>query len=590
MILINKKKNSTAANRYLNYLKKYPREILGAFICGISGGSMSVLMTYYTGKSIDTMIGKGKVDFPELFQILGLLLVSLFISVVTQWLVQYLGNRTAYRSVAELRKDTFVHLDQLPISFFDQTSHGNLVSRFTNDLDYVSEACAAIFNSLFTGITVVCLSFIAMLLLNPILTLIVLITTPILFIITWIVAHTSQNNFTGQQKVVGEISGYISEIVGNQKIVQAFQQEKASQNHFDQLNSKLLVWGQKAQFTSSLTNPLSRFVDHLAYAAIGAVGGILILSHKGGVTLGVISSFTIYSSQFSKPFIELSGLTTQIQTALAGLQRIFEIQDHPIEKPDTQPLKKLVVTNGTIDFKNVFFSYTPTQPLIQDLSLQIDAGSTVAIVGKTGAGKSTLVNLLMRFYDIQKGKILIDGVDICQYTRDSLRKSFGMVLQDTWLFDGTIRENLSYGRPDATDAEIEFAAKEALVHSFIEKLPQKYETVLGSSGLQISNGQRQLLTIARTMVSDPPMLILDEATSSVDTLTERQIQTAFLKMMKGKTSFVIAHRLATIQEAEKILVMDNGMIVEIGTHKELLQRKDGYYSKLYQAQFAHNDF
>lgn len=374
-------------------------------------------------------------------------------------------------------------------------------------------------------------------------------------------------------------------MVGNQKIVKAFQQENVSQQRFEALNQELYVRGQKAQFSSSLTNPLSRFIDHLAYLSIGLVGGLLLLSGNQTITIGVISSFTIYSSQFSKPFIELSGITTQIQTALAGLDRTFEIISQPEEKPDGEHAFVLNDVTGEVVFEHVDFAYVPSKPLIQDFNLTAMPGETIAIVGKTGAGKSTLVNLLMRFYDVDNGQILIDGHKLTQVTRDSLRKSFGMVLQDTWLFDSTIRDNLTYGNPTATDEQIEAAMKKAYIFDFVTRLPKGLDTLIGASGIKISEGQRQLMTIARTMISDPPMLILDEATSSVDTLTEKNIQDAFLQMMEGRTSFVIAHRLSTIKNADKILVMEQGSVVEIGSHDELINKKDGYYHALYDAQF-----
>lgn len=572
--------------RFLPYLFVYKLEIISALLLGILGGTSTVVMTYYIGKGIDTMVGKGQVELHTLFQILGLLAAILVVATLSQWLVQLLGNRMSYKAVAELRKDTFNHLNTLPINYYDQTPHGAIISRFTNDLDFVSEASVAIFNTVFSGMTIVIISLISMLYLSPLLTMVVLIATPLIFLVTWVVAHTSQKRFSEQQTIVGDISSFVNEVIGNQKIVKAFQYEKPAQKKFDEMNQRLLVQGQQAQFSSSLTNPLSRFIDHLAYVCIGLIGGLLVVTGTGNLTIGVISSFTIYSSQFSKPFIELSGITTQIQTALAGLERTFAILDEPVE-PAEQP-DALVLTSaiGKIDFNNVSFSYLPNKPLIRNLNLAVKPGETVAIVGKTGAGKSTLVNLLMRFYDVNDGEILIDDQPIKHYTRDSLRRSFGMVLQDTWLFDGSIRENLLFGKPEATDETMIAATKSANIHSFIKRLPQGYETIIGSAGVKISEGQRQLLTIARTMISEPPMLILDEATSSVDTLTEKNIQAAFLKMMAGKTSFVIAHRLATIREADTILVMDQGEIVEIGSHEDLLKIEDGAYHQLYFSQFS----
>ncbi|EGO5053128.1 ABC transporter ATP-binding protein [Enterococcus faecalis] len=580
-----KKIHFGAFSRFKPYLLHYPKEIIGALILGILSGFSTVLMTYYIGKSVDTMVGKGQVNAAQLIKILGLLAGILLVTVLSQWLIQRLGNRVSYLSTTQLRKDAFAHLNQLPLSYYDQTSHGNIVSRFTNDIDNISMACSAVFNQLFSGMATVVVALLFMIRLSPLLTLVVLISTPIIFIVNWLVAKASQKNFAAQQTIVGEISGFVSEMVGNQKIVKAFQQEQATQETFEALNQTLYEKGQKAQFSSSLTNPLSRFIDHLSYLSIGLVGGLLVLSGNPLVTVGVISSFTIYSSQFSKPFIELSGITNQIQAALAGLERTFDMMDQPVERPDAPNAIVLKEARGRVEFKDVDFSYTPTRPLIENFNLIAEPGETIAIVGRTGAGKSTLVNLLMRFYEVDRGQITVDTHDITQITRDSLRKSFGMVLQDTWLFDSSIRENLTYGNPETSDEEIIEAMKKAHIFDFVMRLPQGLDTEIGSQGVKISEGQRQLMTIARTMISNPPMLILDEATSSVDTLTEQKIQDAFLQMMTGRTSFVIAHRLATIKSAEKILVMDNGQVVEIGTHDELLQKEQGYYRDLYEAQF-----
>ncbi len=580
-----KSKQTASWRSFLPYLLAFRLELILSIIFGLASGITVVLMTYYIGLSVDQMVQHGQVNFPILRHILVLLVGVLIVSVISQWLIQRLSNRLAYRSVAVLRKDAYDHLNQLPLRYYDQTSHGNIVSRFTNDMDNISVASAAVFNQLFSGITVVIVALVFMLYLSPILTLVVLISTPIIFLVSWLVARASQQDFVSQQQIIGDISGYITEMIGNQKTVKAFQRETANQAQFEDLNQDLYVKGQKAQFSSALTNPLSRFVDHLAYLSVGCVGGLMALNGSTAVTIGVISSFTIYASQFSKPFIEISGITTQIQTAFAGLRRTQELMDQPIETQDAPDARVLTHAKGDIDFQDVSFGYHSGQALITDFSLKVAPGEMIAIVGKTGAGKSTLINLLMRFYDVDKGAILIDGTDIRDMTRDSLRQSFGMVLQETWLFGSSLRANLCYGREDARDEEIYAALKEAHMYDFVMRLPDQLETQVGAHALKISEGQRQLLTIARTMISEPDMLILDEATSSVDTLTEQKISQAFLKMMTGRTSFVIAHRLSTIKNADKILVLNQGQIVEIGSHDELMAQ-EGYYYQLQQAQFA----
>ncbi len=581
---MNKKSfDSASLKRFLPYLLKYRLENIAALLLGIAAGTTSVYMTYLIGEAVDQLVGKNKVKFDQLASVLALFVGVVVVMIISQLLIQLLGNRVAYLAAADLRKEAYQHLNHLPLRYYDRNAHGNIVSRFTNDMDNVSVAVSAIFNQLFSGVSVVLLALFMMIRMSVPLTLVVLVSTPIIFLVSWVVAKASQNDFRQQQELVGDVSGFITEMVGHQKVVKAFQHEAENQTRFEALNQKLYVRGQKAQFSSSLTNPLSRFVDHLAYIAVGFTGAYLILSGSELVTVGVVSSFTIYSTQFSKPFIELSGITTQIQTALAGLSRTFELLDQTAESAD-QDGTCLTNVRGAVQFEQVSFAYNSQQPLIENFSFTAQPGETIAIVGKTGAGKSTLVNLLMRFYDVDQGTIRIDGTDIRELQRDNLRQQFGMVLQDTWLFDATLRENLTYGNAQATDDEIYQALQKTYMYDYVMRLPLQLNTHIGQQGIKISDGQRQLLTIARTMISNPAMLILDEATSSVDTLTEQKIQAAFLNMMHGRTSFVIAHRLSTIQAADKILVMENGQIIEQGTHQALLQRKGAYYD-LHQAQF-----
>lgn len=582
---MNKQQTNRSLRFFLSYLKGFPIEIILSIVCGLASGVTVVLMTYYIGISVDQMTQKGQVDFIEIKHILTLFSGVLIITVISQWILQRLSNRLAYRSVAVLRKDAFTHLNKLPLRYYDQTAHGDIVSRFTNDMDNISSASAAVFNQVFSGVTIVVIALVFMIYLSPMLTLVVLISTPIIFLVSWLVARASQQDFISQQRIIGQVSGFITEMIGNQKTVKAFQREQINQSEFETMNQELYVKGQRAQFSSALTNPLSRFVDHLAYLAVGCVGGLLVLNGSTTVTIGIISSFTIYASQFTKPFIEISGITVQIQTAFAGLRRTQELLNQTIEEPDASDANILSNPRGEIEFRDVSFGYSPGQALISDFSLKVAPGQMIAIVGQTGAGKSTLINLLMRFYDVDKGAILVDSIDIRNITRDSLRQSFGMVLQDTWLFGSSLRENLRYGKQSATDNDIYKALKAVYMYDFVNRLPDKLETQIGAQALKISEGQRQLLTIARTMISEPSMLILDEATSAVDTLTEQKIQQAFMTMMTGHTSFIIAHRLSTIKNADKILVLNQGQIVEIGSHDELM-KKQGYYFKLQQAQFA----
>ncbi|MGY3766721.1 ABC transporter ATP-binding protein [Vagococcus vulneris] len=573
----------TYLTHYLKYLLQFKCSLITAILLGLTNGGVLVLSTLYIGKGIDTMVKKHQVNFTELLFILGLLIIMTLISSLSQLFIQRIGNKVAYLSTAELRKESFNHVSKLPIRYFDQHSHGDIMSRFSNDLDLVSEAALTIFNSVFSGITVILISFIAMLFLSPVLTVVVLISTCLMGFANWIIAKNSQNAFVEQQKTVGAITGFVSERVPQQKLIKLFHYENQTQIEFDVFNKRLQQVGQHAQFASSLTNPLSRFIDHLGYLSIGFIGGLLILRGSHIVTVGIISSFILYSNQFSKPLIDLSGMMTQIQSALAGLKRINQLLNEPLEENTGK--KQLASSQGKIDFKHVFFSYQKERPLISDFNLSVHSGQSVAIVGKTGAGKSTLVNLLLRFYDIDSGDILLDNQSIYQFPKDDLRKQFGMVLQETWLFNGTIRDNLILGNPQASEDLIIKSCQEASIYHFIMSLPKGFDTIIGSGNLSLSEGQQQLLTIARTMISKPNILILDEATSSIDSLTDELIQKALSKLMNGRTSFIIAHRLATIANSDLIIVMDQGHIVETGTHQDLLKNLDGYYYQIYHAQF-----
>lgn len=570
--------------RIFSYLTPYRMAVLAGFLIGAVAALAGVASTFAVGRAVDQMVGIGKVRFPELTKILLLLVFIYLATSLAQYFAQRLANHVSYQAIARLRNDCSTKLNVLPVAWFDSHAEGDILSRYTNDMDNIAIALTSLLSQAFLGVPVLLLSLAFMLGQSRSMTLIVLIATPLIIVVNYAIAFFSQKSFARQQSVLGKISGFVNEHVSNQMLVKAFQHEDATQAAFEKQNQRLYRVGQKAQFASSLANPSARFVDHLAYIAIGAVGGLLLLRGGRGITIGVITSFTLYASQFSKPFIDLSGITSQIQTALVGAERSFMILESKEETPDPKTPLPLETVRGAVAFEHVYFSYVPSVPLIRDFNLRVSPGEMVAIVGKTGAGKSTLVNLLMRFYEIDQGRITLDGRDIRQLSRSDLRKAFGMVLQETWLMDGTIAENLRFGNPEASLDEMIEAAKEANIHEFISRLPQGYATPLGKSGLEISAGQKQLLTIARTILAQPPMLILDEATSSVDTLTEARIQAALTKLMEGKTSFVIAHRLKTIQNADQILVMKEGQVVEVGDHTELL-KKGGYYAALYASQF-----
>lgn len=569
--------------RILKYIGKYKVYVLGSLIAAIFSVVSSLIGPMLIGRSIDYMIGKGAVDFGALFKILVVLALIYAAGSLFVWLLTYLTNCISYQTVNDMRHELFKKVNSLPLKFYDTNPHGDTISRFVNDMDAVSDGMLQGISTLLTGIVTIIGAIGFMLCISPIMTLIVILSAPASFLMARFITKRSQQMFKVQAKSLGKLNGYVEEIIGGQKVVKAFNYEERSFKEFEEINNTLYSAGVKSQFYGSLSGPTTRLVNNITYSVIGVIGSILTI--LGKITVGDISSFLIYSNLFAKPFNDITGVFTQIQGAVASAQRIFYILDMQSEKPDDKDAVNIKHSQGNIRFNNVNFSYNPDHPLITNFNLNVKPGSRIAIVGHTGAGKTTLVNLLMRFYDVNSGHISVDGIDIRNISRNSLRCNFGMVLQDTWLFAGTIRDNIAYGKPDATEEEVIAAAKAADAHGFIRRLPNGYNTLIADTGENLSQGQRQLLTIARVMLVDPPMLILDEATSNIDTRTEIHIQKAFLKMVEGRTSFVIAHRLSTIREADLILVMDNGNIVESGTHNQLL-KKGGYYERLYNSQFA----
>lgn len=577
-----KKINMQTVKRLFEEVRKYRARLWLILLFSLVANVLSLATPMIIGFAIDHIAGLGAVDFPAVLRYILILAGCYLVSAVLTWLCAVLANNIAYRTANALRIRCFQRILHLPLGVIDRHPHGDYISRLSNDADAVADGLNQLLVQFFSGIITVLSALGFMLYLSPLITLAVIIVTPLTFLVAKTVTRLSTSKFREQQAIVGELGGFIEEQLAGQEVVKAFHHEDAAQADFEEINSRLYSVGQKAQLYSSFTNPTTRFVNHISYIAVGLVGGLgAILS---GFSVGVVASFLTYSSLFSKPFNEFTAITTQLLAALASADRIFQTMDETPEPPDPAGAQELPRAGGSVTFDKVRFSYTPERPLIENFSLQVPGGSSVAIVGPTGAGKTTLVNLLMRFYEVTGGDILIDGVSIMDMKRDSLRRGFGMVLQDTWLFRGTIRDNIAYGCENATDEEIVNAAKMAHAHGFITRLPEGYDTVISEDGSNLSSGQKQLITIARAMLLDPPMLILDEATSSVDTLTEQRIQKAFMRLMQGRTSFVIAHRLSTIREADIIIVMNQGNIVEQGTHRELLE-KGGFYSRLYNSQF-----
>lgn len=568
--------------RLFTYIRRYHYLLGLSILSAIISVLCTLIAPLIIGHAIDHMAGAHRVDLAAVIKALFLLVITYLGSNLFLWLLTFFTNRLSYKTVNQLRKLLFKKLNTLPLNFFDRNPHGDTISRFVNDVDIISDGMLQGFMVLLSGVVTIIGTIAFMLSINAVMTLVVLISAPMSVFVARFIASRSQQLFHEQAKQLGLLNGYAEEIIQGQKVVKAFNYESKAYENFKEINSKLYKSGFKSQFISSLSNPSTRIVINIAYAVIGIIGGIAAIDGK--ITVGNISSFLIYSTIFTKPFNDITNILTQMQSANASAQRVFNVLDLEPETPDSENSVELKDCAGHVQFNNVKFSYNPNQNLIENFSLDVPAGSSIAIVGHTGAGKTTLVNLLMRFYDINGGFITIDGTDIRKIKRDSLRNNFGMVLQDTWIFDGSIRDNIAYAKPDSSTQDIIKAAKSSGADSFIRKLEKGYDTVITGDGESISQGQKQLLTIARVMLANPPMLILDEATSSIDTNTEMHIQQAFSKMMAGRTSFVIAHRLSTVKNADLILVMDKGRIVESGKHEQLLS-KGGVYALLYNSQF-----
>lgn len=572
--------------RVLRFAKPYRWYLLAALVSAVLSVSLTLYAPVLIGRGIDQIIAPGKVYFDNLLPILIELGIVAVLAAIFQWLLTLCTNIVTYKTVRDLRSAAFEHMEELPLSNIDSRPHGDIISRIINDIDSVSDGLLQGFSQLFTGIITIAITLVYMLAINFKVGLVVVVITPLSLFVASFIAKHSFDMFRRQSAIKGQLSGCIEELVGNQKVVKAFSYEERAQQQFDRINHQLYDVGVKAQFYSSLTNPCTRFVNGVVYAAVAIVGALSCIA--GGFSVGALSSFLTYANQYTKPFNEISGVITELQTAIASAKRVFDIIDEPVQQPDEPDAAHPTGCEGQIEIDRVSFSYEKSHPLIRDFHLQIKPGQRIALVGPTGCGKTTMINLLMRFYDVDAGEIRVDGQPIKKIGRDSLRSLYGMVLQDTWMFKGSVRDNIAYGKPDATDEEVVAAAKAAHAHSFIMRLPQGYDTVLAEDGGNISQGQKQLLCIARAMLTKPSMLILDEATSSIDTRTEIKIQQAFAQMMEGHTSFVVAHRLSTIREADCILVMKDGQIIEQGTHRQLLEKK-GFYHQLYNSQFIQTE-
>ena len=579
----NRSVNKKTILRILRYIKRYRFLVVLSLICA----AISVVLTLYApiimGHAVDKVVGPGNVDFTGLKGMLAKLVVVVIITAVAQWIMNVLNNRITYKVVNDVRTKAYEKLGNLPLSYVDSHTHGDIVSRIIADVDQFSDGLLMGFTQLFTGVMTIVGTLCFMISINWIIALVVVCITPVSLFVASFIARKTYSMFKKQAEIKGELTSLVNEMVENQKVVTAFSMEDETCERFQEINGRLGVAGLQATFFSSITNPSTRFVNSLVYTGVGIIGAITAI--KGFISVGQLTSFLGYANQYTKPFNEISGVVTELQNALASAARVFELIDEDAEVAEPADAHELTDVHGEVNLENVDFSYNKDVELIKNLNLNVKDGQRIAIVGPTGCGKSTVINLLMRFYDVDAGSISVDGYDIREVTRKSLRGNYGMVLQETWLKSGTIRDNIAYGRPDATDEEIIEAAKQSHAHSFIKRLPDGYNTFITEDGGNLSQGQKQLLCITRVMLDLPPMLILDEATSSIDTRTEIRIQRAFAKMMKGRTSFVVAHRLSTIKESDVILVMKDGHIIEQGNHETLLA-KGGFYTNLYNSQFA----
>ncbi|MBQ4171196.1 MAG: ABC transporter ATP-binding protein, partial [Ruminococcus sp.] len=545
-----------------------------ALLSAVVSISLTLLIPVLVGQAVDNIVAKGEVYFEAVVRIILYIAAAIVGVSSCQWLMNYLVNVISFRVVRDLRRDVFRKLNTVPLSYIDTHPHGDLISRVINDVDAVGDGLTQICLQLFSGVVTIIGTLIFMLAIDWRIAIVVFVLTPLSLFLAAFIGKLTHKRFTEQQLLQGDISSYVEEHVGNQRIVKAFSYEERACEDFEKLNQQLYDVGFKAQFAGALANPSTRFVNALVYAAVAIIGALTVIS--GGLSIGGLSCFLTYANQYTKPFNEVTGVLTQLQTGLAAAERVFAVLEAEDESPDNNKITDTENVRGNVEIRDVSFSYVPEKPLIRHFSLSVPSGCHVAIVGPTGCGKTTLINLLMRFYEVNEGSILLDGIDIRDMSRDALRRCYGMVLQDSWLFNGTIMENLRYGNENATDEEVIAAAKSAHAHSFIRKMPQGYDTEISEGGGNLSQGQKQLLCIARAMLTNPSVLILDEATSSIDTLTEIRVQKAFAKMMKGRTSFVVAHRLSTIKESDVILVLKDGNIIEQGSHETLL-KQGGFY-------------